>query len=247
MRHDSLKTSIRIAQATTRIHRSEATKLRAKAQALYKKAKAETDQTKKTRLDNKGWGCSQQSVALRAEANSERGDRRHMHLAAALLNGRTYKQAEAKCEPHKKPQAKTLVAWIRPHLPAAEQAHAEYIAEVWLKDGTLRLTHIQETGLVQLLSLDKQKATIASTKASIKLAEKALADARQQVTATERNIAHQQALLNSTKATETKAKETLTGLLAQLAQQEADLRRDQEALTIKKAKTNSIDDLFEVA
>lgn len=247
MRHDSLKTQIRIAQATTRIQRSEATKLIHKGRDLRKKAATETTRVKQDRLSNKGWECRSTSMDLRSAANDGRNDRRHMHLAAALLNGRTYQQCEAKCDPKNKPSASILGAWIKPYLSKEEQTHAEYIAETWLKDGTLRLRYIEDKGIVQLLALDKQKADIETTKQSIKLAETALMNARAQTASTERNIAHLQATLASNKATETKAAEHLEGLQAQLAGQEISLRAEQDALKASKAITLCIDDLFEVA
>ena len=247
MRHDSLKTQIKIAQATTHIQRSEANKFRAKSKALYKAAEAEQDQTKKIRLNNKGWDFRCQTINLRTEANSDRNARRHMHLAAAMLNGRTYKQCEAKCDPHKKPPAKALATWIAPYLPAAERAHAEYIADSWLKDGTLRLTRIQDDGIVQLLALDKHKANIAATKTSILIAEQALTKLQGEAAQRERWIIDSQNQLVDYRAKIAKATETLTGLNSQLAGQEATLRAEQDALKASKAITRSIDDLFEVA
>lgn len=247
MRHDSLKTQIRIAQATTRIQRSEATKLIRKGRDLRKKATTETTRIKQDRLNNKGWECRSTSMDLRSAANDGRNDRRHMHLAAALLNGRAYQRAEAKCDPKNKPSASVLGAWIKPYLPKEEQTHAEYIAELWLKDGTIRLNHIEDKGLVQLLALDKQKADIEGTKRSIKLAEKALTEAQGAVTQQERWIASAQTKLADQKANAVKATAHLDGLHTQLAGQEASLRAEQDALKASKAITRCIDDLFEVA
>lgn len=244
MRHDSLKSEIKIAMATTRIQRTEANKFRAKAKALFEKAKAESDQTKQSILNKRGWDLRCQGMGLRSEANSGRSNRRYMHLAAALLNGRSYKQCEGRCESHKKPQTKDLAARIQPHLPMAERPHAEYIAEMWLKDGTLRLTYIREQGLVRLLSLDKQKATIVATRTSIRLAEQVLKDTENRVAATERWLHEQQFALQRQKAEVVKATETLDGLYERLAEQEAHLRHEQETLATKSSSTNALDDLF---
>lgn len=130
MNHDSLKTEIKTAQTTTREQRAEATKLIHQGRSLRKQAKTETDEVKKARLNAEGWNCHHDGVYLRAEANYGRPERRHLHLAAALLNGRTYLQCEQKCE--EKPSASMLGRLIAPFLSDIDKPNSDAIAKSWL-------------------------------------------------------------------------------------------------------------------
>lgn len=147
MRHDSLKSDIQTAQATTRTQRASASKLLHQGRTLRKQAESEPDPTKKASLLSEGDNCRLGSLHLRYTANSGRFDRRHMHLAAALLNGKTYFQCEAKCEA--KPLAKVLAPLIQPHLPETEQAEAAFFAETWLKTGDTRLKALRDQKLAE--------------------------------------------------------------------------------------------------
>ncbi len=238
MRHTSLKTDIKIAQSTARIQRAEASKLIHKGRDLRKRASSEPDPAKKARLDSVGWGCRDESVGLRAEANAGRSDRRHMHLAAGLLNGKTYLQCESKCEDP--PSATSLAIWIKPHLPADEQTHAEFIAETWLKTGEIRHKEIREQGLVERLALDKKAAEVTKVKLEIKNTDREHRHHQAQVQQTERHLAQHKAIA-------AKWYTKLGDLQTQCARLESDLQADKDALAASKAVTRSIDDLFEDA
>lgn len=238
MRHTSLKTDIKIAQATARIQRAEASKLIRKGRDLRKQATAEPDPTKKARMASVGWVCRDDSMGLRATANAGRNDRRHMHLAAALLNGKTYLQCEKEAED--KPSPTGIAAWIKPHLPVDEQAHAEFIAETWLTTGEIRHKEIREQGLVERLALDKKAATITGLKVQIKTTDREYQSHQSQVMQTERYLAQH-------KANAAKWYTKLGDLQTQCSKLESSLQADKDALTASKAVTRSIDDLFEDA
>lgn len=126
MNHDSLKTEIKTATATTRTQRAEATKLLNEGRDLRKQAKATNDSLKLA----EGWNRHSTGMLLRSEADSGTQDRRAMHLAAAALNGRVYSQCESKCE--SKPWYGGLALCLLPYLPADRQTEANNIAKAWL-------------------------------------------------------------------------------------------------------------------
>ena len=71
-----------------------------------------------------------------------------MHLAVAMLNGKTYSQCESTFNPStSKPSASLIAKYIHPALPLEERKHAKALAEIWLKRGDMRLHAIRETGL----------------------------------------------------------------------------------------------------
>lgn len=236
MRHTSLKTEIQIQQATTRIQRASATKLIRQGRDLRKQAAAEPDTAKQARMAAQGWVCRTDSMDLRAKANDGRSSRRVMHLAAALLNGKTYLQCEKTAE--SKPDAQSIASWIKPHLLPEEQPHAEFIAETWLSTGEIRLREIREQGLVERLGLDKAQAVIDKLKVEIKRTEQSHSyyqGIEQQ---------HERSLVQA-RATTIKWRATLSDLQWKCLELEADLTAQKEALAASKAVTRSIDDLFE--
>lgn len=146
MNHSTLKSEIQSVMATTRTERAEANKLIRQGRKLRKLALSEHDAVKKAQLLSEGWGDHGTSVALRHQANMGRSTRRSMHLAAALLNGKTYQQCEQKCV--FPPSASYIGKHVAPYLPEADQKNAGTIAEMWVKEGTVRardlLTQPQE-------------------------------------------------------------------------------------------------------
>jgi len=129
MNHASLKTQIKIAQTTTHIQRSDATKYLNQGRELRRKARVEPDKTLAAKLMSRGQACHAQGMNLSYNASSGGYGRRVMHLTAALCNGKTYNQ----CEPKRrddtpKIRLTDMAMFLREALPLEEQKHAEFIA-----------------------------------------------------------------------------------------------------------------------
>jgi hypothetical protein len=134
MRHDTLKTEIKTAQTTTHNQRAEASSLIRRGRDLRKQCRAESNQDTKLSLYDEGEKCRVTGMALRADANYDRDSRRHMHLAAGLLNGKTYLQCESKCE--SLPYAKAIASWVKPCLPEGVDATA--LVQEWITKGEVK-------------------------------------------------------------------------------------------------------------
>jgi len=240
MRHISLKTEIQIVQTTARIQRATATKLIHRGRDLRKRIRTEPDlpQAKQNCLHREAEDCRLEGMSLRGTANSGRAARRVMHLAAALLNGKTYLQCEKETED--KPDVDGIAHWIKPQLPLEEQPHAQFIAETWIKTGEIRHREIREQGLVERIGFDKAQAVINKLKGEIKTTEQSYQNCQAQVQQTERSLV-------LTRDTAVKWHDKLEGLKGQCQTLESDLQAKKDALAASKAITRNIDDLFEDA
>lgn len=172
MNHAHLKSQINIATLTTRATRQEASRLLHKGRKLRRQAEsspARSNPSKSHALMNQGWDAHEAGMALRENAEAGRLDRRHMHLSAALLNGKTYLGCEPKRDSTRTPTAdpNQIATYITPHLPQAEKKHAQYIAQMWCGQGNVRLHYIREMGLVRLFTIDKTEAEIKECEAKI--------------------------------------------------------------------------------
>jgi len=242
----ALKSQINISTLTTRAQRREASrliisgrKLRAKGRAL---ADAPTTKVKADRLLKQGWDNHKTGMSLLGDAEAGRNDRRHASLAAALLNGKTYLRCEPKINPAKTPKvdAEMLAGYIKPHLPLEEQKHALHIAEMWAKDGHVRLAYIREQGLVRLLHIDKKEAEVVALKAKIGRAEQDFQHQKRQESTAQARHASQ------VKRREASADE-LYALQSRLADLELELEDAKTVKADQSATINSIDDLLEAA
>jgi|SaaInlLV_10m_DNA_2_1039722.scaffolds.fasta_scaffold02497_8 hypothetical protein len=168
MIHSALSSQINVNSRLTAAQRHEASRLIISGRKLRKDGRElrDSNKVKAERLIAQGWCRHTAGIDLLDQAEDSRNERRHAHLAAALLNGKTYEQCESKRNPHKTPDADFTVigGYIRPHLPAGEQKHSEAIAQAWLKSGNLRLSYIQDKGIAGLVALDQKRSEIAKLK-----------------------------------------------------------------------------------
>ena len=239
MRHIKLKIDIKVAQAEARIQRAEGTKLIAQGRKLRKRSQAESDVEKKTRLFHAGETCRDQGIDLRATANYGRQDRRHLSLAAAMLNGKTYEQCEKKCDPQNKPQKTRLAPYIQPYLLAEEKKHAEFIAQTWLKEGNIRLVLIRNEKLGDKLAFDQKMAAILATKTEIANGESALRAARTSLREASRYVETHQKTVDQWSTQVRSLQER-----CQIQEAELQAEKDQEALKTSQVVTQGVDDLF---
>lgn len=137
MNHSALKTEINEKSAAAKAQRREATQLIIEGRKLRREGRAlgaekpDPDQRGVALLEQ-GWDNHSQGRDLLWEAEDGRDDRRHLHLAAALLNGRTYKQCEPTINEQKtgKASASCIARLIEPHLPKGVDAMV--LATDWL-------------------------------------------------------------------------------------------------------------------
>jgi len=154
--HSALKTQINEEAAAAKAQRREATHLIVEGRKLRREGRAlgaekpEPDE-RGIALLKQGWDNHSRGHDLLETAEDGRDDRRHLHLAAALLNGRTYKQCESKINEQKtgKPAASYIARLIEPYLPKSTKAEAKALASDWL-DGVeggiqrVRALHLME-------------------------------------------------------------------------------------------------------
>lgn len=145
MKHDALKSQINSAASTAATQRREATQLLGEGRQLRKSGN-----------QSEGWDKHREGMALRWDANDEREYRRHLHLSAALLNGRTYKRCEAKYdEEHTGPASAGLIGpLIEPYLTLLpEGMDADDIAAKWLHEGDARLRYDKATESLSMVKV----------------------------------------------------------------------------------------------
>ncbi len=178
--HSALSAQINISTLTTKAQRQEASRLIIKGRKLRAQgrdlgAEQSEPSRKATRLLKQGWANHATGMNLLDQCEGTRNERRHAHLAAALLNGRTYKQCEPTINKQKTPQpsAQCISEHLRLHLPKEMRAHAEFITEKWLQ-GDLRLRDLQNEGLARLIEIDSLEAGIAQAKREQKTQTKKL-------------------------------------------------------------------------
>lgn len=167
MNHLILKSNIRVAQATARMQRTESHKLLHRGRKLRKQSQGHVsmDPLHREQYQAEGQECRRSGLYLRNQAEYNRDYRRTMHLAAALLNGKTYEQCEQKCNPKNPPDAAAIGGFIRAYLPPGEREHSEYIAQRWVLGWTM--ADIRTQGLAPLAEKAKRKAEMAKQKASM--------------------------------------------------------------------------------
>lgn len=231
-----LKAEIRAESLKASTFRREATKLIRKGRRLRAESRQESNAAKAKQLDAKGWAARSQGLDLRDAAEAGRYDRRHMHLAAGLLNGRTYLRCEAKCDPRHKPNAEKLGAILAPSLPASERPHAKYIAEIWL-GGEARLKDIRERGLDRLLEQDKKQAEITALQRQILRAEQDHQNARVRIASAETDLRR----CREHADTCTKALDTL---ILRKSDMESELRRMKQTSSVEGTQVTCVADLF---
>lgn len=147
MNHSALKTEIIEMATTASAQRREATTLLNEGRKLRREGNSD-----------QGWAKHREGMALRWDANDEREYRRHLHLAAALLNGRPYLRCEAKYdEEHTGPALSGLIGrFIKPHLP--ESLDAADIAAEWLSQGNVRLRYDKDSDALSLVPAEMKEA-----------------------------------------------------------------------------------------
>jgi len=169
--HSALKAQINTATALTKARRAEATRLITKGRKLRGEGRALGD-TKPdpkalgARLLAQGRDLHSTGMDLLSDAEDGRRDRRHLHLAAALLNGRRYSRCESSFSQNTGPASSSeIAAIIQPHLPNKLKVHAEFIAMTWLdkKDITLRALADGDQ-LTNQMALDEQRAKLAKAR-----------------------------------------------------------------------------------
>ena len=135
----TLTYTIRIASALARMQRSSARNLLREGREGCRLARLSQDGRAIARA------LKQQQINIETAVNlrykSHHVDRRSMHLAAALLNGRTYLQCERKCE--QAPSAQGIFEHIR-FVDYPRFFCSPWITEEWLKRGDVRLSRLLE-------------------------------------------------------------------------------------------------------
>ena len=161
MNHDALKTEIKTAAAETTTQRREATRLYIKGRKLRHEGRALGDTPDIERgedLLKEGWNLHNQAADLIYETESTRYDRRHLHLAAAMLNGRTYLQCEPKTNPQKTGSAndRAIGYHIQEFLPEGDNADAQALAfaKEWVKNGNVRIRFDREANRVAIVPVE---------------------------------------------------------------------------------------------
>ena len=170
MNHYALNSWIAIASRKARAQRTEATRLIIKGRKFCREGRAlgaekPNSDPRGTNLLKAGKELNQIGCRLIGNAEDGRWQRRHWHLAAALLNGKTYFRCEAKINEQKtgKADSSLIADAIQLHLPLDLQTYALFIAKEWLLRGglTLRAT-FRDTQ--RLAALDKAKVDFAQTR-----------------------------------------------------------------------------------
>ena len=183
MNHSKLKAQLYIETITARVARERATQLIVSGRKLRQEGREvqrqgwklrqddekEVAETKSKRLLAKGWDKHRTGMGLIEDFEDSRFYRRCLHLAAAMLNGKTYCQCERYTDLDQTPlmRADDLAEIIKPYLPTRMQVHAEYAAKRWLKDGDMRLKTLYEKDIGILMRLDVKKAEVDRIKDEI--------------------------------------------------------------------------------
>jgi len=161
--HSALKNEINLQATTTHDQRHDATrlfikgrKLRREGRALGAEGNGGPDPEKGVQLLKQGWQAHQDAEYLIMTGEDTRCDRRHLHLAAAMLNGRTYLRCERSYNEQAtdKPGYRTIRFHIEDFLPSEDKALANVLAQAWLDNGNVRLKYDRETDRVQLVAVD---------------------------------------------------------------------------------------------
>lgn len=158
MNHSALKTEINQAATTATTQRRDATQLIIEGRKLRREGRAlGKDQPdpdgRGAALLAKGWSNHSDGMDLLSEAEDRREDRRHLHLAAALLNGRTYKRCESKINEQKTDQASAgwIASLIEDYLP--EGCDASEFACDWLAKGNVKLRYDKESDSLSMVEV----------------------------------------------------------------------------------------------
>jgi len=239
----ALKSNIRISSITTRVQRREATRMLAKGRELRKKSRDLAISTgpspKSKRLQAEGNQFHDQGMGLLDCSNDSRDLRRHQHLAAALLHGKTYLACEAKIDETRtsKPDAKTLATIIRHCLPEEEQKHAEHIASMWLDKGDMRLRAMRDGEVLNLIALNRIDAEIATV-------NKSLLTAVLLVKTREKYVSRVRLDLEVKEKSLEEAKQQVASMRLRIDDLKFQKEEMREAKANTKAVTDTIDDLF---
>jgi len=161
----ALKIQINAATAATRQQRLEATKLIVSGRKLRRGGRALggdspiNPDVKGLALLKQGWERHRQGMRHLGVAESGRYDRRHQHLAAALLNGRTYKRCEPTIKPHTLIASVTMITpLITSCLPVKQQNDAQKLVREWLDRGDVRLRYLPDEEQFVMRSYDEVPA-----------------------------------------------------------------------------------------
>jgi hypothetical protein len=174
--------------------KNEAIKLECKTEAL--KARTLRQTARKYRADSDQEGVSKEErKALRKTANSllydanyDRDDRRHLHLAYCYLKGRTYLQCESKCAPDNKPSVSHIVGYIWSYDKTVPKDTRTMMIEFWVKAGELTRWQV-EASYQEKEGLEKAEKALSKAKKSLEGHNDNLASYERQRAEYERRIA----------------------------------------------------------
>ena len=239
----ALKSNIRISSITASTARREATRMLAKGRALRKESRESAISTgpspKSKRLQEEGNQLHEQGMSLRDHVDGDQDKRRHRHLAAALLHGKTYKACEPKIDKTRtsKPNPQTLAAILRPCLPHEEQQHAEHIATMWLDKGDMHLRALRQGEVLHLIALDQIDVEITEAK-------KAHGQARLLVRTREMYVSRARTDLEVKEKSAEEARTKVASMQSRIEDLEFQKEELREAKANTKAVIDTIDDLF---